>query len=142
MTLDNLVPQLKSIRIENFKNVEAGTIDFKQPTPQAPGSTTALYGQNGSGKSALVEAMSLLKRALQGLPIPETFVKEIRADAEAARLETTFELSNEGVSFSVFYGFSICSQKEPAEEGAEKAAIAVLDVTLPYSMKSAAGAKR
>lgn len=142
MTLDNLVPQLKSIRIENFKNVEAGTIDFKQPTPQAPGSTTALYGQNGSGKSALVEAMSLLKRALQGLPIPETFVKEIRADAEAARLETTFELSNEGVSFSVFYGFSICSQKEPAEEGAEKATIAVFDETLSYSMKSADGAKR
>lgn len=142
MTFDSLVPRLKTIRIENFKNVEAGTIVFKQPALQAPGATTALYGPNGSGKSALVEAMSLLKRALQGLPIPAAFVKEIRVGAKAARLETTFELSNEEVSFSVFYGFSICRQEEPAEEGAEKATVAFFDETLSYSMKSAEGAKR
>lgn len=142
MTFDNLVPQLQSIRIENFKNVEAGTLDFKLPSTKAPGATTALCGQNGSGKSALVEAMRLLKYALQGLPIPAAFVKEIRAGAEAARLETIFELSNEKVSFFVFYGFSICRQEEPAEEGAEKATVAVFDETLSYSMKSKKESKR
>ena len=142
MTFDNLVPQLQSIRIENFKNVEAGTLDFKLPSTKAPGATTALCGQNGSGKSALVEAMRLLKYALQGLPIPAAFVKEIRAGAESARLETIFELSNEKVSFFVFYGFSICRQEEPAEEGAEKATVAVFDETLSYSMKSKKESKR
>ena len=49
--------RLTKIEIKDLKNVSFGIIDFKE-------NITGIYGQNGSGKTALVDAMNILKSVL------------------------------------------------------------------------------
>lgn len=58
--------RLKSLELFRFKNVEHGKIDFSE-LPSG-GSITGIYGQNGSGKTAVVNALDCLKRLFAGEP--------------------------------------------------------------------------
>ncbi len=56
------ITKLKSIEIENIKNVKKGKIVFrKDGKPIYDNDIIGLYGQNGSGKSAMVSAFKILK---------------------------------------------------------------------------------
>lgn len=57
--------RVRSVDIENFKSVRKGHIDFVSPV-RGGASITGVYGQNGSGKTALIDAMSILQRILSG----------------------------------------------------------------------------
>ena len=48
---------IESITIENFKNVAQGTLDFINKRKDYKSSVLGLYGQNGSGKTALIDAI-------------------------------------------------------------------------------------
>ena len=58
--------RLKSLELFRFKNVEHGKIDFSE-LPSG-GSITGIYGQNGSGKTAVVNALDCLRRLIAGHP--------------------------------------------------------------------------
>lgn len=58
--------RLKSLELFRFKNVEHGKIDFSE-LPSG-GSITGIYGQNGSGKTAVVNALDCLNRLIAGYP--------------------------------------------------------------------------
>ena len=45
------------IKIKNFKNVEYGGIEFNGASKNYMASVLGLYGQNGSGKTALIDAL-------------------------------------------------------------------------------------
>ena len=53
--------RIESITIENFKNVRKGVLDFENRRKKYRTSIVGLYGQNGSGKMALIDAIQLLK---------------------------------------------------------------------------------
>ena len=55
------VVRLESIEIHNFKNVKYGSLNFENTRKPYSASILGLYGQNGSGKTALIDALSLLK---------------------------------------------------------------------------------
>ena len=57
--------RLSSISLTNFKNVQKGTVDMRRPAA-CSADILALYGQNGSGKTSLIDAMGVLKRCLVG----------------------------------------------------------------------------
>ena len=46
--------QIKSISLTNFKNVNSGSVDFKN-------NILGVYGQNGSGKTALIDALEMFQ---------------------------------------------------------------------------------
>lgn len=50
-----------------------------------------IYGQNGSGKTALIDAIQLLKLAFCGQVIPPQFADYIHVEAEDAKLK--FDIS-------------------------------------------------
>ena len=62
--------RLTRIEITDFKNVEHGILSFENTRKSYSASILGLYGQNGSGKTALIDALSLLKYALTGQSLP------------------------------------------------------------------------
>lgn len=53
---------IKSVELKNIKNVEKGKIDFFKGEQRSPEENIiAMYGQNGTGKTAFVNALDFLK---------------------------------------------------------------------------------
>ncbi len=73
--MENTIVRLHKIWINNFKNVEYGHLNFENSRKSYKASVLGLYGQNGSGKTALIDAVSLLKLALSGRPVRSTIAK-------------------------------------------------------------------
>lgn len=96
--------RLTALTLENFKNVIHGKLTF--PELESGGSVLGLYGQNGSGKSALIRALAGLKTLLVGRALEKSLAECIRIDAEKAHITYDFCLASEDektlLSYEVF----------------------------------------
>ena len=61
--------KLRSLVIENIKNVQYGVIDFQNKSDFI--NVTGIYGQNGSGKTAVVDVFEVLSALMKGESIPQ-----------------------------------------------------------------------
>ncbi len=88
--------RLAAIRLENFKSVKNGEIVFNCGKKHIPYGTQAdilgLYGQNGSGKTSLVEALAILKNLLSGESVPDEYADCVDVSSEYAVLTFTFDV--------------------------------------------------
>lgn len=57
--------RVESIELKNFKNVEAGRVDILDT--QSGAGIVGIYGQNGSGKTSVVDAFDCIQRAMLGV---------------------------------------------------------------------------
>lgn len=90
--------RIQSIELHNFKNVKYGSIGFSNYGSQNldfEKNITAVYGQNGSGKTALIEALLLVKRIIEGRKLRPDMENIIRKGEKAASISVTFFFSNE-----------------------------------------------
>lgn len=101
------IVRIESITIDNFKNVTHGTLDFENKRKDYKASVLGLYGQNGSGKTALIDAIHLLKLALCGKAVPKKYADYINVDTEYATLEYKFVVRYPEIVYNVWYQFSI-----------------------------------
>ena len=62
-----------------------------------------IYGQNGSGKTAVVEAMHMLRLILSGNPLPENSGDYIHQAAESAELSFEFDVQLHQETCAVYY---------------------------------------
>lgn len=101
--------RIEKIEIENFKNVRKGQIRLKNNRKNYKASILGIYGQNGSGKTALIDAIMLLKYAFCGQVIPPQYAEYINVEAQYAKLKFTFsvEIPEHNTSYSVIYEFKI-----------------------------------
>ena len=88
------VIRIKKITIKNWKNVVNGSLLLENHRKNYKASVLGLYGQNGSGKTALIDAIALLKFALCGRPIPKQYADFVNVDADAATLEYEFTVKD------------------------------------------------
>lgn len=109
--MEVLSVRISSIKIKNFKNVKNGELDLKKSKKMHKSRILGLYGQNGSGKTALIDALELLKYNLCGREVPEKFVDYINVDAEIATLEFKFDIEFAGGIQTATYEFSIRSRE-------------------------------
>ena len=69
--------RIASIELENFKSVKHGVISFNCGKKYIPFGTQSdilgIYGQNGSGKTSAIEAISILKYLLSGKAVPDEY---------------------------------------------------------------------
>ena len=65
------IQKIKAITIENFKNVKYGEILFVGKDDYI--NVTGIYGQNGSGKTAVVDCFSILKKIFTSRTLPNSF---------------------------------------------------------------------
>ena len=75
--------RIRSIELSNVKNVANGTIGFKD-SPFGS-SVMGIYGQNGSGKTAVVESLARVQDLMCGFPLDRESVDLIGPSAECAK---------------------------------------------------------
>ena len=96
-----------------------------------------IYGQNGSGKTAVIDAMGLLKLCLNGNPLdPSTanyFTSCINADSDFAHLEFEFAIEDKdnAINYKVIYGFTL--KKEQSDNHSK---LIICNEKISYSSKS------
>ena len=116
----NRVVRIESITIKNFKNVLKGTINFENKRKAYKSSVLGLYGQNGSGKTALIDAIQLLKFALCGNQIPNKYADYINVDEESAVLEYEFAMRYSEEEYKVWYQFGLKKATDEPVSNAEE----------------------
>ena len=105
--MKSTVVRLESLSIENFKNVKAGQLSFANGRKAYKTSILGLYGQNGSGKTALIDAIELLQLALKGQAIPEKLADYINVESGNAVLHYEFSVAGDTVRYQAFYDFKL-----------------------------------
>lgn len=101
--------RIEKIEVENFKNVKKGQISLKNNRKNYKSSILGIYGQNGSGKTALIDAIMLLKLALCGQGVPLQYADYIHVESEYARLkfDLSVEIPEMDTSYRVVYEFKL-----------------------------------
>lgn len=100
---ENIV-RLIHLEINNIKNVNHGNIDLvSKDTDKRGGSVLGIYGQNGSGKTVVVDVMLLLKCLISGKMIPSHFYQYIRYQSETASVKYCFLIKKNSERFYVEY---------------------------------------
>lgn len=138
----NSVVRLTAVSIENFKNVKKGRLNFFNRRKNYRADVLGLYGQNGSGKTALIDVLQLLKYALCGRSVPAEAADYINVDAEYAVLDYIFEVIAPFGKYQVYYQFHIQKENGAAEQnmdvsdsGGNQTKLVISDEVLSYSFE-------
>lgn len=118
--------RLIAIEIDNIKNVKHGRLELAK---SRKGSILGIYGQNGSGKTVVVDCMVLLKCLLTGKKIPAHFYYYINSKSETAHVKYCFEINTDvGKSYAEYevellkngeYRFCISKEKLSVRENVD-----------------------
>lgn len=134
--------RISRIILRNFKNTHYGEVGLINKRKDFKASILGMYGQNGSGKTALIDAISLLKYVLCGQSIPQKFADYVNIDAESAQLSFELDIKIEDASYHIWYDFSIRKSVDDisvnmAEDDAQvQVKVEVYDEVLSYSFSS------
>ena len=106
--MEDSIVKLKSIELKNFKNVKYGKIDFKEYTKTGNISNIlGIYGQNGSGKTSVINALYLFRMVVSGQKLNPNFCNFISCEKNSAVLGFEFRITNRGKTYKVFYEFEL-----------------------------------
>lgn len=120
--------RIKKVTLRNFKNVEFGEIILNCGRQYVPYNTESdilgIYGQNGSGKTSFIEALSILHDLMSGTTVDDVYADCISVDKDHAELEFVFDLQYpDGIIREATYAFSMRSQDITQEESQENSSL-------------------
>ena len=106
--MEDRIIKLKSLELENFKNVKYGKIDFKEDRETGKISNIlGIYGQNGSGKTSVINALYIFRMVISGQSLNPNFCNFISCDAKSAGIGLEFRIIDKGETYRVFYKFEL-----------------------------------
>ena len=79
MQFDNV--RLASVTVDNLKNVVHGALTLNGSDDCMQASILGVFGQNGSGNTALIRALAILKSLLTRMPLEPGLAESIQVDA-------------------------------------------------------------
>lgn len=94
--------RIRSIELSNVKNVANGAISFKDSPFSS--SVMGIYGQNGSGKTAVVESLAQVQDLMCGFPLDRESVDLIGPSAECTKISIEVEVTEGSPSSLGFVG--------------------------------------
>ena len=98
---------LKNVNFGEVTYMNYGSINSSGELDKAD--VVGVYGQNGSGKTALVEALDILKWVLTGSSVPKRYSGIISKDGQT-RIVTDFFVEKAGKKYKVEYVISLRSR--------------------------------
>ena len=106
--MKNSIVRIQKIELQNFKNVENGIIEFKSNPKneneyELKAEIIGIYGQNGSGKTALVNACDFIKKIIDGESLPEDTINYINVFSKTSSISFDFYISTKKEKFLVNY---------------------------------------
>ena len=111
------VLRMQTLLLEDFQNVAHGEIHFAGNTKGNFFGTQAdilgIYGQNGSGKTALLHAIAVLKAAWSGKPLGNDAFHYIMQGKMQSRLEAAFSMKQDNHRYRLEYSVVIARQSSP-----------------------------
>lgn len=111
--------RLSSLKISNIKNVRFGQIVMpgtcqKQLAYKAA-EVLGLYGQNGSGKTAVIDALYYMQKIMIGSMLEEEISDYIDANSDQAEIMADFNIFAEDIVYEVSYRIILQRSEKRAE---------------------------
>ena len=135
--------RLSVIQISDFKNVRYGELNFNNRRKNYRASVLGLYGQNGSGKTALIDALHLLKLLLCGKSVPKEMMELIYVGSDHAELSYRFDVITPAGRYEANYDLKLRKEEDISEQNLETQdsseksfRLVVYDEVLGYSFES------
>ena len=108
--MKDVIVRLSSVTLKRIKNVKNGTIYMPMANERNLNVNDAeilgIYGQNGSGKTAVVDTLYYLQQIMIGNGIDESLADYIDVDDSSAEVTVEFKVIIKDVLFEV--GYYIC----------------------------------
>ena len=96
--MGNIVVRLSSLTLKNIKNVKNGIIIMTLANE-----ILGIYGQNGSGKTAIVDALYFLQGIITGEELDQRIIDYIDTDSANAEINAEFKIFGDNVLYEVGY---------------------------------------
>ena len=91
--MENVIIRLTKITLRNFKNVSFGELSLTAKN-NVDASILGIYGQNGSGKTAIIESLGILRSVLCGTRLNRKYADYINIDADESDFLFEFFIHN------------------------------------------------
>ena len=110
------IVRLSSLQLTNIKNVKKGTIYMPNTVNKILSADKAeilgIYGQNGSGKTAIVDALYFLQKVMIGADIDQSLEDYMDMDSNVAEIFADFNLFMNGIVFEIGYRLSLSREEK------------------------------
>lgn len=105
--MGNIVVRLSSLTLKNIKNVKNGIIIMPLANERkfecSRAEILGIYGQNGSGKTAIVDALYFLQDIITGEELDQRIIDYIDTDSTNAEINAEFKIFGDNVLYEVGY---------------------------------------
>lgn len=105
--MGEFIVRLSSLTLENIKNVKRGTIFMPMANDRSlslhGAEVLGIYGQNGSGKTAVVDTLYFLQQIMVGQEPDQDIMDYIDADTDRAEVTAEFKIYGKDCMFEVGY---------------------------------------
>ncbi len=109
--------RLTSISLENFKNVQLGTVPLSSWAPDKGGlgpDIVGIYGQNGSGKTSVIKALAILKDSFLGRSIADSARDCVLKGSAYARISVSgYVFANDCQTAEQSFQYELSFTEEP-----------------------------
>lgn len=110
------IVRLSSLQLTNIKNVKKGTIYMPNTVNKILSADKAeilgIYGQNGSGKTAIVDALYFLQKVMIGANLDQSLEDYMDMDSDTAEIFADFNLFMNGIVFEIGYRLSLSREEK------------------------------
>lgn len=110
------IVRLSSLQLTNIKNVKKGTIYMPNTVNKILSADKAeilgIYGQNGSGKTAIVDALYFLQKVMIGDDLDQSLEDYMNMDSDTAEIFADFNLFMNGIVFEIGYRLSLSREEK------------------------------
>lgn len=110
------IVRLSSLQLTNIKNVKKGTIYMPNTVNKILSADKAeilgIYGQNGSGKTAIVDALYFLQKVMIGVNLDQSLEDYMDMDSDTAEIFADFNIFMDGIVFEIGYRLSLSREEK------------------------------